>query len=110
MTTTAIVVDAERNLTMAELLRIHIDLEDAKWSRVRAHPHTAVPVRHAGRISRMGGDRLEQLAVPVDEPRRLIGIRIRGHAIRRIWSRHLLLPDPEAARSVSHHRERVGIQ
>src|SRR5437016_14370809 len=98
MTPTAIVVDAERNLAMAEFLRIHIDLEDAPWSRVRAHPHTAVPVRHAGRVPRMGGHRLEQLAVPVDHPCRLIGVWVWRHALRRIWCCHLLLPDTHVYR------------
>src|SRR5260221_1278903 len=56
MATTAAAVDAERNLTVAELLRVHVHLKDAEWFGVRTHPHAAAPVRHAGGIARMRGD------------------------------------------------------
>ena len=48
MATTAAAVDAERNLTVADELGVHVDLKDAVWVGVRAHPHAAAPVRHAG--------------------------------------------------------------
>ena len=88
-----------------------IDLKDAIWVGVRAHPHAAVPVRHAGRIARMGVDRLEQLAVPIDQPRRLIAIRVQRAGYRSAHSdaSDLLLPDPQASRCVGHHGQRVGI-
>ena len=55
-------------------------------------------------------DRLEQLAVPIDQPRHLIAVRVQGQVIRlRILRRDLLLPDPQASRSVGHHGQRVGI-
>ena len=111
MAATAPAVDAERNLTVADLLGVHVDLKDAVWVGVRAHPHAAVPVRHAGRIARMGLDRLEQLAVPIDQPRHLIAVRVQGQVIgRRILRSDLLLPDPQASGCVGHHGQRVGIQ
>ena len=40
-----------------------------------------------------------------------IAVRVQGQVIRlRILSSDLLLPDPQASRSVGHHGQRVGIQ
>src|SRR5207247_758169 len=82
VTAAAVPVDAERNLTVADLVRAHVDLEDAVRVSVRAHPHAAVAVGHARRIARMRVHRLQRLAVPVDEPCRLVWIWIQRKAIR----------------------------
>jgi hypothetical protein len=56
-------------------------------------------------------DRLEQFAVPIDQPRHLIAVCVQGQVIRlRILSSDLLLPDPQASGFVGHHGKRVGIE
>src|SRR5215207_2542675 len=58
----------------------------------------------------MSLDGLEQLAVPIDQPGHLVAIRVQGQVVGlRVLSRDLLLPDPQAAWSVGHHGQRVGI-
>src|SRR5207302_3498236 len=81
---------AKWNLAVGDRLGMHVGLEDAVWRGVRAHPDVAAADRHAARVLRLGRDRLEQLAVPVDEAR-VIGS---------------LLADPQA---VLRRGDRVGV-
>src|SRR5688572_12847529 len=48
VSTATFAIDAQRNLAMGDLFAVHVDLEDAVRFGVRAHPHAAVAIRHAG--------------------------------------------------------------
>src|SRR5262245_14358160 len=61
----ALAIDAQWNLPMAELLGVHINLKDAVWLCVRAHPHTAIAIRHARGVARV---RLNGLESPLSHP------------------------------------------
>src|SRR5215471_14679584 len=54
---------------MADKFGIHVHFIDAFWSAIGAHPDMAIAIGETGRVAGRRGYRLEQLAVPVKQPR-----------------------------------------
>src|SRR5215471_1781120 len=99
MAATPVLRLSEWNLMMADFLRMHIHLKKSLRLRIRAHPDAPVPVGHSASVSGMRCDGLQQLAVPIDQPRRFVAIlRNRHIPLLSLLNRKLLLSDPQALR------------
>ena len=89
--------EGERNLAMGDLLRVHVDLEDAVRILVGADPDATIPVHDTRCVARASSG-FQQLAVPFDQPCRFVEAGGILAARRTVWrSRDW----PSAGRSTS---------
>jgi hypothetical protein len=68
MATTTVVGWAERNLAMAHLLGVHVDLKDALRSRIGTHPNIPAAYGHATGVPRLGRHGLQHFSFPIHQP------------------------------------------